>query len=323
MGNSEARLHKMGGQKAKSNLDRAMKNIEKRIEHLEVKDKPKSQETMKLDILDSNQLHSKVIIEGEQINKSFDDKNIFSNAEFKIYNGTKVALIGPNGCGKSTLINMIINHQANINIAHGAKIGYFRQDMNILKEDQTILENVISSSVYPHTLVRILLGRLLFKGEDVHKKVNVLSGGERVKVSLAKVLVQDINLLILDEPTNYMDIDSLEVIEEALSQYNRTLLFSSHDRSLIRTVSDHIMSIENHQIKMFTGTYQEYLDKQNNPLGNKEEEIKKQIMVLENRLSEIIGKISMPSKKDDVVALDKEYYEILSDLKKRKARSEL
>lgn len=318
MGNSEARLHKMGGQKAKANLERAVKNVKKRMEHLEVKERPKKQEEIKLDITDSNKLYSKIIIEGHNIVKSFGEKNIFNSAEFNIYNGSKTALIGPNGCGKSTLIKMIMNNDSSIKIAHGAKIGYFNQDMSILKENLTIIENVMESSIYNETFARILLARLLFKREEIYKKVNVLSGGERVKVSFAKMLLQDINLLVLDEPTNYMDINSLEVVENALKKYDGTLLFVSHDRRFVEFVADQIMIIENHKINMFNGNYKEYLDSKNKCLSNEKEEIEKQILVLQNRLSEVIGRLSMPSKKDDVLALDKEYHQVLIELKRLK-----
>lgn len=320
MGNSEARLHKMGGQKAKANLERAVKNIEKRIEHLEVKEKPKKQQNIKLDISDSNRLHSKIIIEGSNINRVFGDKIIFNNAEFSMYNESKIALIGSNGCGKSTLIKMIMNNDQSIKIAQGAKIGYFAQDMSILEEDLTIIENITESSIYNETFIRLLLARLLIKGEDIYKKVSALSGGERVKVSFAKILTQDINLLILDEPTNYMDINSLEVVEKVLKEYDRTLLFVSHDRKFVDSVADTIMTIEDSKIKVFKGNYKEYVAGSNTEINTDKEEIEKQIFVLQNRLSEVLGRLSVPSKKDNVPALDQEYYSILAELKKLKSR---
>lgn len=319
MGNSEARLHKMGPQKAKANLDRSVKSVEKRIEHLEVKEKPKEEAVMKLDVLDSNKLHSKIVVAGKNIEKSFGSNRIFHNAEFNIYNGTKVALIGPNGCGKSTLIKMILAHEDSIKIAQGAKIGYFSQNMDILNVKQSILENVMESSIYPENFARLLLSRLLFKREDVYKKVEVLSGGERVKVSFAKIVLQDINFLILDEPTNYMDIDSLEVIEETLKNYDRTLLFVSHDRRFVEAIADNIMTIENKKIKVFHGTYQEYLSRKSKATTSMNEERNQQILLLKNRLSEVIGRLSLPSKGDDIEALDKEYHTILAELQKFKA----
>ena len=318
MGNSEARLHKMGSQNARANLERAVKNVKKRIEHLEVKERPKVDPRIKLDVQHSTELHSKIIIEGKNINKSFDDKIIFKNAEFNIYNGSKIAFIGPNGCGKSTLIKMILDNNHTIKIAKGAKIGYFSQDMSILDNNLSILDNVMESSIYPESFARLLLARLLFRGEEVYKNVNVLSGGELVKVSFAKIVLQDINLLILDEPTNYMDIDALEVIEETLKDYDRTLLFVSHDRRFVDSIADHIMTIENYKIKIFNGSYKEYLASKNKIFDPNKEEIEKQIIVLQNRLSEVIGRLSIPTKNDDIEALDKEYNKILGTLNKLK-----
>ncbi len=323
MGNSEARLHKMGNQKAKANLDRAKKSVETRIEKLEVKEKPKQTAKIKLDIADAQKLHSKVIIEGKGINKAFAGKVIFENAEFCIENEAKVALVGPNGCGKSTLLKMIINREDSIRVAPSARIGYFSQDLKILEEEASILTNVMEESIYEESLVRQLLARLLFKGDAVYKKVNVLSGGERVKASFAKILCQDFNLLILDEPTNYLDINSLEVIEDALQNYERSLLFVSHDRRFINSVANQIMTIENHRIKMFKGGYKDYWAQQNKEGGKAKEEIEKEIFILQNRLSEVIGRISMPAKKDNVEELDKEYYAILTEVKRLKGMLEL
>ena len=322
MGNSEARLHKMGGQKAKASLDRAVKNVEARLEHLQVKEKPKRQARIKLEIAETKQLYSKVIIEGHNLHKSFGEQVILKEAEFIIENGAKVALIGPNGCGKSTLLKMIMNQEAGIRVAPGAEIGYFSQDLSILDESLTILENVMAESIYQETYVRTFLARLLLTKDEVFKPVRVLSGGERVKVSLAKMLLQDINLLVLDEPTNYLDLNSQDVLEEVLRSYDRTLLFVSHDRRLISAVANRIMTIEKQKIKMFNGTYQEYLVKRKQAPNDGLEDAKKQIFVLENRLSEIIGRLSLPAQEDDPAALDREYHTVLEELKGLKTRIE-
>jgi macrolide transport system ATP-binding/permease protein len=319
MGNSEARLHKMGGQKAKANLDRKVKNLEKRIEHLDVKEKPKKQSAIKLDILDSERVYSKILIEGRNINKAYGNKVIFKNAEFTIYNGTKTAFIGPNGSGKSTLAKMIIDKDPSIRIAKGAKTGYFSQDMDILNKDMTIIDNVMETSIYPENFARLLLARLLFKGNDIYKPVHVLSGGEQIKVSFAKILLQNINLLILDEPTNYLDINSLEVVEDALKDYDRTLLMISHDRSLISKVADQIMTIENYKIDSFNGTYNEYNEYKERNNKPQNADISTQIIILENKLSDIIGKLSMQLKKEELEALDKEYYQTLGQLNELKS----
>ena len=318
MGNSEARLHKMGNQKAKANLDRAIKNVETRIKHLEVKEKPPKIEKIKLDIEDVQKIYSKVIIEGNGINKSFGEKVIFKDAQFQLENGAKVGLIGPNGCGKTTLLKMVLNQESPIKIAPNVRIGYFSQELSILEENKSILENVMAESVYEESFVRILLARLLFKGDSVYKNVGVLSGGERVKVSFAKIICSDFNLLILDEPTNYLDLNSLEVVEEVLREYEHTLLFVSHDRRFINSVANQIMIIEDHRLKTFKGSYEEYMASKAEVRDREKEQIGKEILLLETRLTEVISKISMPSKKDDPELLDIEYREILGQIRRLK-----
>lgn len=315
MGNSEARLHKMGNQKAKANLDRAAKNMQARLDHLEVKERPKDLDKIKLDALSTDKLHSKILISGRNINKVFGEKSIFKDAEFDIYNSSKTALIGANGSGKSTLINMIMNGDSSLNISKGAKIGYFSQSLDILDEKLSIIENVMKESIYDETFARILLARLLFKREDIYKKVEVLSGGERVKASFAKIFLQHINLLILDEPTNYLDIYSMEALEGALKDYSRTILFVSHDRRFVSSIADNIISIEDKKFVSFHGTYEEYIERKIKKLDVSKEEKEMRILVFQNRLSELIGRLSMPSKKDDVEKLDKEYKEVLAELK--------
>lgn len=320
MGNSEARLHRMGGQKAKANLSKTIKNMEKRLGHMDIKGKPSDTKKIQLDIQEENKLHSNIVIWGNNINKVFENKVIFEGAEFNIYNNSKNAIIGPNGCGKSTLLKMIVKGDNSIKKSQAIKIGYYSQNLDIVEDDMSILENVTKSSIYDETFVRITLARLLFKDKDVYKKVKVLSGGEKVKVCFAKLILSHINLLILDEPTNYLDVNSLEAVEEVLKSYPGTVLVVSHDRRFINSIADNILYIEDYKIKALKGTYEEYIDRKNNTSNEREEDIKTRIMVLENRLSEVIGKLSAPSKKDDIKAIDNEYYEILKELKELKLK---
>lgn len=314
MGNSEARLHKMGSQAARRSLENKTKALETRLKKLEVKDKVKEIDIIKVDIL-GDDIYSKVIIEGKDVNKSYGERTLFKDGEFQIYNGTKVALIGKNGSGKTTLLRMIMNREKGINISQKAKIGYFSQDLSLLDKDKTIIENVIDTSRHDETTVRTILARFLFKRNDVYKKVSVLSGGERVKASLVKILMSDFNILILDEPTNYLDIYSIEALEEALVSYEGTILFVSHDRRFIEKVADRIMYIDNNKINIFNGTLKEYEMRKARIFKENEKEIQERKAILEYRMSEILGKLSMPSKDDNLEALDREYNEILKELK--------
>ena len=163
MGNSEARLHRLGNQKAEKNVDNGVKSLKSRLEKLEIKDKPLDICKTKVDIQKTEKLHSKILIKGSKVDKCFDSKNILDKADFQICNGWKVALIGENGCGKTTLIRMIIDKDSNISSSKTLKIGYFNQDLSILDEEKNILENVMNDSIYDETFTRILLARLLFK----------------------------------------------------------------------------------------------------------------------------------------------------------------
>lgn len=314
MGISEARLHKMGNQSAKRSLEKKAKAIQSRLEKLEVKEKVKDLEKVRVDIL-GDEIHTKILIEGQDINKSFGKRTLFKKGNFQIYNGSKTALIGDNGSGKTTLLNMIMNEEKGIKISRKAKIGYFSQDLSILDENKSIIENIMETSIYDETTIRIMLARLLFKREDVYKKVKVLSGGERVKVSLAKILSSDFNMLILDEPTNYLDIYSIEAVEEALTEYEGTILFVSHDRRFIDKIADNIIYIENHRIKTFNGRLKELENRKNRPVDMDEKKLAEEKAILQYRLSEILGKLSMADKDEDIEALDKEYKKILEKLK--------
>ncbi|MFY9436000.1 MAG: ATP-binding cassette domain-containing protein, partial [Limnochordia bacterium] len=182
--------------------DRAVKNVEKRIERLEIKQKPLQLVQLKLTIEESRQPASRIIASGKNVSRAFGERILFRDANFQILTRSKTALIGPNGCGKSTLLKMIVAGAPGIRLAKGARIGYFSQALDILDENLSILDNVMATSIYDQTTVRVILARLLFKRDDVHKPVAALSGGERVRAAFAKILAQDFNFLILDEPTN-------------------------------------------------------------------------------------------------------------------------
>jgi len=316
MGNSEARLHnKMGNQKAKANLNRAIKAMETRISKLEAKEKPREQQHAKLDMQDAGKPVSRVLISGKGITKRFGSKELFKDAEFEVTNGSKTALIGGNGTGKSTLLKMIIEGNELIKLANGVKLGYFSQETDILEDTSTILENVMKESVHPENFVRTMLARLLFKRNDVYKKVGKLSGGERVRTCFARIFCSDANVIILDEPTNYLDIYSMEAVENALRLYEGTLLFVSHDRKLIESTADKIIFIEDLKLNTFEGSYAEYNESKKCGADVKHYNSQKQKLLLDTRLSEIISRLSMPGKGDDMESLNMEYKKLLAEIR--------
>ena len=151
------------------------------------------------------------------------------------------------GAGKTTLLELIANRDM-VYVVPGAKIGYAKQNMSQIDYDRTVLENIRRVSIQTESLSRIILSRLLLTEKDMHKKASQLSGGERMKLSFAMLFVSDVNLLILDEPTNYLDIPSVEALEKLLIEYEGTLLFTSHDKMFVDRIATERLYVENGKI---------------------------------------------------------------------------
>ncbi|SCJ93419.1 Uncharacterized ABC transporter ATP-binding protein Rv2477c/MT2552 [uncultured Clostridium sp.] len=315
-GNSEARLCKMGDQKAKKSMENAIKGIVSRIDRLEEKEKPKKEQIIKIDIAEGHEFYANYPIDIKEITLGFKDKILIKKSSFKLKKNKKVALIGENGCGKTTLINSILDKNENIKIANRVKIGYFKQGLDILDQNKTILENVMEDSSFNQTFIRITLARFLFKEDSVYKKVSVLSGGEKVRVSLCKIILSDNNLLILDEPTNYLDINSLEALEEALKNSNKTMIIVSHDRRFINKICDEVLIIENTKLNHYPYPYKEYISKINEPTISKVDKNKEErVIVIKNKIAEIISLISIENNSEKKKEYEKNYEELLKELK--------
>ncbi|MED4958046.1 ATP-binding cassette domain-containing protein [Paenibacillus macerans] len=213
-------------------------------------------------------MSGKDVLQADHLAYSFENKQkpLFQNVSFSLQRGETVALIGPNGIGKSTLLKMLTGDlkPASGKITWGAKvkIGFYDQEQTNLNPDNTVLEELWSA--FPHmeeARIRTVLGNFLFSGEDVLKKVAALSGGEKARVALAKLMLQKANVLILDEPTNHLDLFSKEVLESALLEYDGTLLFISHDRYFLNKIAERIVELHPNGAEHFLGNYDDYLAK--------------------------------------------------------------
>lgn len=200
-----------------------------------------------------------------QISKAFGDNSLFKGVDLDLRRGEKVALIGPNGCGKTTLLKIIKGYQepdqGTVKLGKRVKMAYFAQQHEDLKDSHTVLEEIVFNTDITLGQARNLLGRMLFRGDQVFKKVADLSGGEKGRLAILKIILKGANFLILDEPTNHLDIESRQVIEEMLEEYSGTLLLVSHDRYLIDRVANRVLAIEQGKLQNYTGNYSYYLEK--------------------------------------------------------------
>ena len=209
------------------------------------------------------------LLEAVGIAKSFEQKELFSDIDLTIEKGDRIGIIGENGSGKTTLLKILLGQEMPddgiIEISSTAKIGYLTQDTSFEDEEKTILETFIQSfDSMNQGEARNKLASMLFTSDDVYKKIKVLSGGEKIRLKLCILMNQNLNLLVLDEPTNHLDLNSREVLEGNLMNYSGTLLFVSHDRYFLKKMTNKIWNLENKQMKVFSGNYDEYIDRKKN-----------------------------------------------------------
>lgn len=238
-----------------------MKKLDK-VERIEVEDEDITRFNIRFE---PSITPGKIIFKAENLGKSFDTHTIFENANFYIERGEKIAFIGQNGQGKTTMARImdgLLSYQGKLEIGHNVQIGYFAQNQSEeLNTSKTILEEAEDSATEEsRPKVRDLLGSFLFQGDDVHKKVSVLSGGERNRLALCKLLLRPFNTLIMDEPTNHLDIQSKAILKHALKNFTGTLILVSHDREFLDDLADKIFEFRNGEVKEFLGNINEYLE---------------------------------------------------------------
>ncbi len=207
------------------------------------------------------------IIALENIHQAYGENLVYRGMSFQAERGQRIVLVGPNGAGKSTLLKLlagVVTPQAGERkLGHNARSGYYSQyRVEMLKPERTVLEEALDTpEAVTEVFVRTVLGSFLFRGDDVFKKVSVLSGGEKSRLALVKLLLDPPNLLLMDEPTTHLDIPSTDALVEALRQFEGTLIFISHDVYFIRELANHVIHVENGSLRHFPGGYQYYVDK--------------------------------------------------------------
>lgn len=252
MKESIATLRKFGDLAKNEMFFKRANSIEKRLEKIEIMENPDQKKQSFQVHFQMKDRSGKDVVTLKNVTKQCGDKVIFRQASFVIRCHEKIAIVGKNGCGKSTLIKMILGedseYEGTITLNPSVKIGYISQMIQFENEDRTILEEFITGNSIQEGQARNILARYGFRKEEVFKKIGTLSGGEKVRLMVLKLMQQDVNFLVLDEPTNHIDITTRELLEEALEKYQGTVLFVSHDRFFIRKIATKILTIHDEKI---------------------------------------------------------------------------
>ena len=241
-------------------------SIQKRLDKMELLEKPETAKEIPLNF-QMNDRSGKQVLMVRDFDLSVANKDLLNQVSFNVVFKDRTCLMGKNGSGKSTLIKYIMNlyeneqDDNNIRIGSNVSIGYIPQTITFEDDNATILDTARKSYYGSETHLRASLAKFMFNGENVFKRVGTLSGGEKVRLKLFELMQRNVNLLIMDEPTNHIDITTQEVLEEALKEYPGTILFISHDRYFINEIAKKILYIENKGIKEYLGNYDDYINK--------------------------------------------------------------
>lgn len=307
MGNSEARLHKRKTANIRKKVEGHSKAMQVRIDKLEEKERPDKEYQIYMKPIEDNVIKVTYIIRCDNLSIKLGKKDIIKNAKFNIKANKTTVLLGNNGVGKTTLVNSIISKDNQIKINPQVKIGYFSQNMSDLNPNKTILENIMEDSIHDEANIRTILGNLLIQKEDVYKKVEVLSGGERVKVAIAKLILSNSNFLILDEPTNFLDLKSIEALEKLIQEYKGTILLITHDKTLADNVANDIILIEDKNLIEFEGNYSKYMQYKENINKQKNKPNANKKILLEFKLSSLNSQIALTNDANKKAKLLEEY----------------
>jgi pleuromutilin/lincosamide/streptogramin A transport system ATP-binding/permease protein len=300
--------------KKQKKLQKTAKALETRLEKLEKVEKRREDPPIRMNLLNEEMFKGRIVLRVNELSGSIGKRLLWRPVTFHVRGGDKLAIIGPNGCGKTTLVKSLVRPNERVVTAPSVKIGYFSQNIDILDLNRSILDNVRSTSSQGETLIRTVLARLHFFRDDVYKPVRVLSGGERVKVALVKLFVSDVNTLILDEPTNFLDIDAIEALESLLQDYEGTVLFVSHDRRFIERIATRILAFEDGAVHVFDGPYAQYLSHETPDAERKDRE--EQLLLLETKISDVLSRLSL----EPTAELEQEFQRLLAERRKLQAQ---
>src|SRR5690625_895747 len=310
LSSSEARI--LGAKTHYANIQKKLrgsaKALETRLEKLDKIEKAKELPEIKMDMLNEEKFTNQSVLRAENVKGEIGGSKLWEPFSLYLYGGDKVAIIGKNGSGKTTLLKKIVKQDERIKIPEKVNIDYYYQHLTILNDEKSIIKNVQSTSSQNEILIRTVLARMHFWDEDVYKQMGILSGGVKVKLALAKVFLSDVNMLVLDEPTNFLDIASLEALETLMKSYHGTILFVTHDRMLVKNIATKIIDIKDGKITVFDGSYEAYEEWLENKTKSNNAD---QLLLIETKISDVLGRLSLEPSQE----LEDEFQRLLKEKK--------
>jgi ATP-binding cassette subfamily F protein 3 len=264
-----ARFH---AQPNKAAAVRAKRRVLERIEEQAIVLPPDPKESIRAFHFPAAAPSGHLVMKLEGVSKAYADTQVYKDFDFEVVQGERAVLAGENGAGKSTLLKIlagVVDIDSGVRtVGYRAGIGYFSQArLDVLNPDNTVLREAYSAALgyTSETVIRTVLGAFLFTGDDVDKKVGVLSGGEKSRLILAKLLINPPNFLLLDEPTTHLDVDAVDALVKALTEYEGTIVFISHDIHFVRSVANVVFEVKNGRVRKFSGNFDYYLQKREQP----------------------------------------------------------
>lgn len=262
---TEKLIEKFRAKASKASMAQSLIKKLDKVERIEVDEDDNSVMSISFPV---SQTPGRVVVEAENVSKNYGEKKVLTDISLLVERGSKIAFVGQNGQGKSTFIKAIVDefeYEGTIKLGHNVQLGYFAQNQaEYLDGEKTLLDTMLDAANDSNRpKVRDMLGAFLFRGDDVEKKVKVLSGGERNRLALCKLLLQPINVLLMDEPTNHLDIKSKNVLKAALKNYEGTLLLVSHDRDFLQGLSNTVYEFKDQKIKEYLGDINFFLEQRN------------------------------------------------------------
>ncbi len=314
MSSSEWLLHKNKAAQKQGQVQKQAKALETRLKQLIPPLKPIVMPDIRMSLGSATPITAKIAAQIQNFTLCYGQKTILENVSFTIPTGKCTVMLGPNGSGKTSLLKELRNRGPSVTLAPNAMIGYFQQNQHNLHDTKTILENVQMFSHRSESDIRTILAQLNIRGNDIHKKTQILSGGERAKVMFAQLLASNANFFLMDEPTNHIDLYTMQALEKLLQSWQGTILLVTHDQYLAEKLAEHLIWVEHGKVTSFAGTWEQYQRHKKKQHQHSLSTRGLDKTILQMRIATLCSRLEALKKTDNRQELEKELTHLVNSL---------